>query len=249
MKSSLPVLRARERSGDRTRQRLFEAALAEFCRVGVENASIQRIVEAVGISRPAFYFHFPTKDHVLLELQWSLEEPIAARVRAAKTLEEAFAEFADGLAGALESLGHPGVFAEMMRIYTRHSASEALPEQPHYLMRALAVRFSEAHAAGRLRVGLDPDRATFLFLTGVFGYLSVAPHAEQSRRDLHTLSSLYLDDIEPKRGSRSTALATTATLKPGQRRRVKPPRAAQALPTRIASNSQRGASWKPRPVN
>ena len=48
--------------------------MTEFRRVGVERASIGRIAETAGVSRPSFYFHFPTKDHVLLELQWTLEE-------------------------------------------------------------------------------------------------------------------------------------------------------------------------------
>jgi AcrR family transcriptional regulator len=188
---TLPILRARERAGDQTRRRLFETALAEFRRVGVDEASIGRIAERAGVSRPAFYFHFPTKDHVLLELQWSLEEPIAARIAAARTLDDALAVLVEGLAEALERLDHPEVFAEMVRIHTRHAAGRALAEQPHYLMRAVAARFVEAHAAGRLRAGLDATTATHLFLTGVFGYLSLPVEPEDARRDLRALTSLY----------------------------------------------------------
>jgi AcrR family transcriptional regulator len=187
----IPTLRARERSGDQTRRRLFETAIAEFCRVGVDQASIGRIAEAAGVSRPAFYFHFPTKDHVLLELQWSFEEPIAARISAARTLDDSFAALLDGMTDALERLGHPEVFAEMVRIHTRHAAGAALDERPHYLMRAVAARFVEAHAAGRLREGLDAACATHLFLTGVFGYLSLPVDPEDARRDLRALTTLY----------------------------------------------------------
>jgi len=192
MERSLPTPKPRERSGDRTHRRLFETALAEFCRVGVERASIGRIAETAGVSRPTFYFHFPTKDHVLLELQWSLEEPIAARMEAAKTLDEALTTLVDGLVEALGALANPGVFAEMVRIYTRHAARDALADQPHYLMRAVAARFVEAHSAGRLREGLDAERGTHLFLTSVFGYLSLPVDAEESRRNLQTLISLFL---------------------------------------------------------
>jgi AcrR family transcriptional regulator len=147
MASALPALRPRERSGDQTRRRLFDTAIAEFRRVGVDRASIGRIAELAGVSRPAFYFHFPTKDHVLLELQWSFEEPIAARVSAAPTLDAALAALVDGLTDALERVGHPDVFAEMVRIHTRHSAGPELADQPHYMMRAVAARFVEAHSA------------------------------------------------------------------------------------------------------
>ena len=196
MQRHLPTLKARERSGDRTRRRLYETALAEFCRIGVERASIGRIAETAGVSRPTFYFHFPTKDHVLLELQWSLEEPIAARIERAKTLDEALTALVDGLVEALGALANPEVFAEMVRIYTRHAASEALSDQPHYLMRAVAARFVEAHSVGRLRADLDAERATHLFLTSVFGYLSLPVDSAERRRDLHTLISLFVADAE-----------------------------------------------------
>ena len=191
MSEALPTLKARERAGDQTRRRLFETALAEFRRVGVDRASIGRIAERAGVSRPAFYLHFPTKDHVLLELQWSFEEPIAARVSAARSLDDALAVLVDGLVDALERLGHPEVFAEMVRIHTRHAAGRELADQPHYLMRAVAARFVEAHAAGRLRAGLDAATATHLFLTGVFGYLSLPVDPDDARRDLRALTSLY----------------------------------------------------------
>jgi AcrR family transcriptional regulator len=192
VREAIPALRPRERPGDDTRRRLFETAIAEFCRVGVDRASIGRIAEKAGVSRPAFYFHFPTKDHVLLELQWSFEAPIAARVSAARTIDEAFSVLVDGLVDALERLGHPDVFAEMVRIHTRHTAGRALVDQPHYLMRAVAARFVEARAAGRLRAGLDAGRASHLFLTGLFGYLSVPVEPGEVRGDLRALTSLYI---------------------------------------------------------
>jgi AcrR family transcriptional regulator len=166
--------------------------MTEFRRVGVERASIGRIAESAGVSRPSFYFHFPTKDHVLLELQWTLEEPIATRIERARTLDEALIALVDGLVEALGAVANPEVFAEMVRIYTRHAASEALADQPHYLMRAMAARFVEAQSDGRLREGLDSERATHLFLTSVFGYFSLPVGIEECRRDLHTLISLFV---------------------------------------------------------
>ena len=203
MRDLVPSPRVRERSGDRTRRRLFETALAEFRSVGVECANIGRIAEAAGVSRPTFYFHFPTKDHVLLELQWSLEEPIAVRMDAAKTLDDAFTALVDGLVDALRAVANPDVFAEMVRIYTRHTAGDALADQPHYLLRAVAARFVEAQAARRLPEGLDPERATHLCLTSIFGYLSLPVDAARSRRDLQILISLFVRDARrrPRSGT------------------------------------------------
>ena len=49
-----------------TRRRLYEAALAVFRRDGVEGARIEDVVAQVGVSRGSFYFHFPTKEDVLV---------------------------------------------------------------------------------------------------------------------------------------------------------------------------------------
>jgi AcrR family transcriptional regulator len=46
----------------------LDAAITEFQRAGTNSADINAIVEAAGVARSTFYFHFPTKEHVLLEL-------------------------------------------------------------------------------------------------------------------------------------------------------------------------------------
>ncbi len=56
----------RERQRLETRARLYETALAEFKDVGFNDAQIDRIAEKAGVARGTFYFHFPTKEHVLL---------------------------------------------------------------------------------------------------------------------------------------------------------------------------------------
>src|SRR2546427_12989398 len=59
---------SRTRQRLETRDRIFEAALAEFRRAGVAAAEIEDIVWAADVARGTFYLHFPTKDHVLIEL-------------------------------------------------------------------------------------------------------------------------------------------------------------------------------------
>ena len=64
-----------------TRDRIYECALAEFRRVGFAKGQIDRIVEAAGVARGTFYFHFPTKDHVLLEIRRRRVPSVIKRVR------------------------------------------------------------------------------------------------------------------------------------------------------------------------
>jgi AcrR family transcriptional regulator len=50
-----------------TRQRVFEAAMAEYERVGVDAARVEDIVAAAGVSWGTFFHWFPRKQDVLLE--------------------------------------------------------------------------------------------------------------------------------------------------------------------------------------
>ena len=66
--------------GERTRERLLGAAVGEFRRAGVAAADVRAIAAAAGVSPATFYFHFPTRDHVLVELERREEERIAAEL-------------------------------------------------------------------------------------------------------------------------------------------------------------------------
>ena len=61
-----------------TRQRILGAAIAEFKRSGMAGADVGAVVAAAGVAHGTFYFHFPTKEHVLLELESREEARVAA---------------------------------------------------------------------------------------------------------------------------------------------------------------------------
>src|SRR5439155_23253425 len=67
---------AREAKRLQTRERLMGAAIAEFKRSGMADADVGAIVAAAGVAHGTFFFHFPTKQHVLLELERREEERI-----------------------------------------------------------------------------------------------------------------------------------------------------------------------------
>jgi AcrR family transcriptional regulator len=183
----------RERRRDLTRERLFEAALEEFRREGFDHASISRIAKRAGVSRASFYFHFPTKDHVLLELQWNLELRVVERLQGRESLRSVLHEFVDGLIEVEDRVGDPELFRDMIRIYTRRPEGLSLDDQPFPLVFEIGKHFAKAAQRGELRQGLEPAQATHLCLTSVFGYLigSSGP-SESWRADLEVLISLYL---------------------------------------------------------
>ena len=59
-----------------TRARLLDAALAEISRRGIAAADVSAIAAAAGVVRGTFYFHFPTKEHVLIEVERNEETRI-----------------------------------------------------------------------------------------------------------------------------------------------------------------------------
>lgn len=57
----------RQRRAVATRQRLYEAAMAEYSRVGLDQARVEDIVAAAGVSWGTFFHYFPAKEDVLLD--------------------------------------------------------------------------------------------------------------------------------------------------------------------------------------
>src|SRR6478672_2159881 len=68
---------AREVRRLQTRERILGAAIAEFKQSGMAGADVNAIVGAAGVAHGTFFFHFPTKEHVLLELERREEERIS----------------------------------------------------------------------------------------------------------------------------------------------------------------------------
>ncbi len=72
----------RDKQREETRKKLYHAALEVFCRDGVAACRIEDIAQIAQVSRAAFYFHFPSKDDVLLELLKDSETPIVEAIEA-----------------------------------------------------------------------------------------------------------------------------------------------------------------------
>ncbi len=185
----------RQRQVDSTRTLLFEAAIAEFRRVGFSSAKVARIAREAGVSRPSFYFHFPTKEHVLLELQGLEERAVVERLESARSLREALHELAEGLIELEARLGDADLFRDMIAIYARGPSDLTLDEQPFPIVDALVRHFGDAAARGELRTGLDAEAAARVCLTSVFGLFMGLPNEPAQRRaDFGLLFSLYLAD-------------------------------------------------------
>ncbi len=178
------ALTARERRRLETRERLFAAAVAEFGRTGTAAAEIGAVAEAVGVSRGTFYFHFPSKDHVLLELQRRLEDDVVAHMRtlgidaenaaaagAAPDMRAVFAVCAEGILRVVESIDNDDLVREIMALFVRGPSVPELASQPHPLVVELVAHLEAAADAGEIRSDVPALQLAALFLNGMFGFL------------------------------------------------------------------------------
>jgi AcrR family transcriptional regulator len=185
----------RERQRAATRERLYEAALAEFRSKGFERASVSEIARAAGVSRPSFYAHFPTLDHVLFELAWRLAFRIVRRLEGAAGLRATLERLADALIEAEEGVGDSVLFREMISVFARRSPAPGIEASQIPVLAELMRRFEAAREAGELRGGMASEQAARLCLSGVFGHLLGLDAAPAERRaDLRALFALYVAD-------------------------------------------------------
>ncbi len=176
----------RERQRLETRNRIYEAALEEFASAGYAAAQIDRIVEKAGVARGTFYFHFPTKEHVLLEQQRRIEREIVARLAAASGERTASVkDFLLGLTRAIvsgaESVGDRALGRELMAIYVREPRVVDASANP--LVVAIVDYFAEAAERGEVRADLPPEEIANIFLTSLFGFVATSLDALEERLD------------------------------------------------------------------
>lgn len=111
----------KQRRAVETRRRVYDAAVSEFTRVGIDQARVEDIVAAAGVAWGTFYRYFPRKEDVLFE---------------------AAARLAQGLAGHVEVELGAGLATPDIAINVWASALLALPTEPP-LRRATARLLAE----------------------------------------------------------------------------------------------------------
>ncbi len=212
-----PFVRAslREQQRSATRERIFDAAIAEFRRVGFERASISEIARTAGLSRPSIYAHFPSLDHVLFELGWRFALQIVRRLGPATRLAGALDRLADAVIEVEVSVGDPLLFRELISIFSRRSAVPAFDAAEIPLLAELLKRFEDARVSGELRAGMPPEQAARLCLSGVLGHLVGVEATPQDRRsDLRALFSLYLAEVPSDASAPARHRANTTCSRP-----------------------------------
>jgi AcrR family transcriptional regulator len=173
----------REAQRLQTRARVFDAAVAEFGRSGLAGADVAAIAAAAGVARGTFYFHFPTKEHVLVELERAEEAKIVATLdtrTAPEDLSSLLTVLVRQVLAAEERLG-PVVFRDMLGLH--FSATRPIEDElgEHPLAGFVIAAIAEAQKAGRVSRDADPGELGVIFLTGLFALLTIGATASLDR--------------------------------------------------------------------
>jgi AcrR family transcriptional regulator len=154
---------ARTSRGERTRQRLLDAAEQVFAELGYHEASIVKITEAAGVAQGTFYLYFEGKHQVFDELV----EDLNRRVR--RAMAEASSVAGDRLEA--ERLG----FQAFFRFTAEHPALYRVIREAEFVSpRALHLHYERivagyargllaARAAGQISE-VDPDVAAWVLM-------------------------------------------------------------------------------------
>jgi AcrR family transcriptional regulator len=176
----------REEQRRQTRARVLDAAIAEFQRAGTSSADINAIARSAGVARSTFYFHFPTKEHVLLELirrdEAHLTEELGRFLDTRHDLP-AVLKMIVKLVLALESRWGAGLFRDVISLYFSPTRPE--PEQwtNHPLFVLLAAEIERSRIRGELYEDVDASHSAAFFLIGVHALLTTVGQSTTEREE------------------------------------------------------------------
>ena len=156
------------------RQQILDIAADLFARRGFHGVSVAELGAACGISGPALYKHFPSKDAVLAEMLVSISERLLAegtgRAQAAPDARAAIEALVDW---HIEfSLAHRALIVVQDRDWS------SLPDEAREVVRNLQRSYVDVWATQLKRVhkGLRTDRARAM-AHAAFGLLNSTPHS------------------------------------------------------------------------
>ena len=179
----------REAQRRQTRRRVYEAAIAEFKRAGMAAADVAVIAKEAGVARGTFYFHYPTKEHVLAELERSEEARLAAQlsrfIDGPNNLGAVLAEIVR-LMSLMERRVGKVLFAEMLGLHFSPRRPDVLPGADQWadypVMTLLVGAIEQARDRGEVYPGADALRTTQFFMLGLYAMLLTSHEYSRAAR-------------------------------------------------------------------
>jgi TetR/AcrR family transcriptional regulator, repressor for uid operon len=182
-----------------TRERILGAAIAEFQRAGMSGADVNAIVAAAGVAHGTFFFHFPSKEHVLLELESREEARMAAEF--GRFLDErhelvtALTEVVHLVAGLERRLGSV-LFRELLALHFSPTRPEKDEWTDHPIIVLLVQEIERARGDGEVHPEVDAFYSAAFLLLGIYGVLTTMSSFDNRETMLAKLVSTAVRGLE-----------------------------------------------------
>lgn len=193
-------LSARETKRLQTKERLMGAAVAEFKRTGMADADVSAIVTAAGVAHGTFFFHFPTKEHVLLELERREEErmtkQLAQFVKSEHDLCSVLNEAVRLVLGLERRLGDM-LFKDFLALHFSQTRPPVEGVQDHPVIILVAQEIADARERGLTDPEVDPANSAVFFLLGLYALLTTTNDWPTRRKLLEDYVARTLRSLGP----------------------------------------------------
>jgi len=163
-----------QQRSEETRARILEAAIAAFSKAGYNAASVDDICTQAGVSKGAFYHHFPTKQAVFLALldDWLKMLDLGMEALRRPTVPETLVEMTSVLPLAFASAENRlPMFLEFWLQASRDEAIWKASIAPYRRYRDQFARLIEAGVAEGTLKPVDPQAAAELIVSMAVGLL------------------------------------------------------------------------------
>jgi AcrR family transcriptional regulator len=174
----------RGRKGLQTRERLFGAAIAEFKRQGMAASDTTAIASAAGVAHGTFFFHFPTKEHVLLELERREEERMTVELTRyfskAHDLRGTLTETVRILEKLERRLGGR-LFKDILVLHFSSTRPASDEWSTHPVIVAVIDELGRAQSRGEIPADVDVMHNGVSFLVGLYAMLISIPTDREFR--------------------------------------------------------------------
>ncbi|MBL7502497.1 TetR/AcrR family transcriptional regulator [Frankia nepalensis] len=182
-----------EKSPDReaqrleTRQRVFDAAIVEFRRWGIDFADVDAIVDAANVARNNFALHFPTKEHILAELdraeQDRMVEELTWFLSLPYHLSDLLAEVARLVVGVERRLGVV-LFRDMLAFHFSPNRVRDTEWTTYPVVVLMIEALERAREQGEIHSGVDVRQGMLFFLLGLHALLMAVQDSAPDRETL-----------------------------------------------------------------